>query len=78
VRAGLAQSRISVECVKNRQARFGAAFGLYQVMVLSRWKPSSCSAKPTEKITCCVPDTHSVPEGLSTLRHACSHRDWKA
>ena len=34
-----------------RQARLGLAFGLNQVMVLSRWKPSDCIAKPIEKIT---------------------------
>jgi len=35
-RDGLAQRRISVECVKKRQARFGEAFGLYQVTVFRR------------------------------------------
>ena len=48
-----------------RQARLGEALGLYQVTVLSRWKPSSCIAKPIEKMTCCVPETQIVPEGLS-------------
>ena len=41
---GAAQSKISVEWVNMRQARFGAALGLNQVTVLSRWKPSSCIA----------------------------------
>src|SRR5512143_490492 len=75
---GLAQSRISVEWVKKRQARLGEALGLYQVTVLRRWKPSSCMAKPTEKMTCWVPDTHRVPEGLSTRRQAESQARWKA
>src|SRR5512143_1048197 len=75
---GLAQSRISVEWVKKRQARLGEALGLYQVTVLRRWKPSSCRAKPMEKMTCWVPDTHRVPEGFSTRRTAWSQRAWKA
>ena len=64
--------------MKKRQARLGEAFGLYQVTVLRRWKPSSCSANPMEKMTCWVPDTHSVPDGLSTRRTAPSQRAWKA
>ena len=61
-----------------RQARLGAALGLYQVTVLSRWKPSSCMAKPTEKMTCCVPETQRVPEGLRTRRTGLQPPRWKA
>src|SRR5690242_3960074 len=63
----------SVECVKYRQERFGLAFGLYQVMVFNSLNPNDCIAKPTEKITCCVPETQIVPDGLSTRWQACSH-----
>src|SRR5512142_2984028 len=75
---GLAQSRISVEWVKKRHARLGEALGLYQVTVLSRWKPSSCMAEPMEKRTCGVQETQIVPLGLSARRTAVSQRAWKA
>src|SRR5262249_61422061 len=41
-------------------------------------QPSDCIAKPTEKITCCVPETQMDPDGLSTRPHASSQARVKA
>ena len=58
---------VSVECVKQRQARFGGGLVFCHVMLLIILKPSSSKAMPIEKILWKVPDIQMVPLGLSTF-----------
>ena len=57
-----------MECVKQRQERFGGGLGFSHAMSFRIRKPRCWRAKPTEKMLWWVPVTQSVPFGFWTRR----------